>query len=42
MTDESPQNELELAIVKDREREDERQKQLREWRKHFEPLPVSE
>ncbi|KAL8827475.1 MAG: hypothetical protein Q9170_006999 [Blastenia crenularia] len=42
MTDDSPQNELELAIVKDREREDERQKQLKEWRKHFEPWPVSD
>ncbi|KAL9594655.1 MAG: hypothetical protein Q9219_006916 [cf. Caloplaca sp. 3 TL-2023] len=42
ITDESPENELRLAMVKDREREDQRQKELKEWRKHFEPWPVSD
>lgn len=40
--DESPQSELTLAVVDERKREDERQKQLADWRKHFEPWPVSE
>ena len=40
--DESPQSELTLAVVDDRKREDERQKQLTEWRNHFEPWPISE
>ena len=42
ITDESPPNELTLAVLNERKREDERQKELTEWRKHFEPLPVSE
>ena len=42
ITDKSPQNELKRAVVEDRKREDERQKQLAEWRKHFERRPVSE
>ena len=42
MMDESPQSELTLAVVDERRREDERQKQLTEWRKHFEPRPISE
>ena len=40
--DEPPQDELALAVIDERKREDERQKQLTEWRKHFEPWPVSE
>ena len=40
--DNSSPNELTLAVVDERRREDERQKQLAEWRKHFEPWPVSE
>ena len=40
--DDSPPSELTLAVVDERKKEDERQKQLTEWRKHFEPWPVSE
>lgn len=41
ITDEPSQDELTLAVIDERKREDERQKQLTEWRKHFEPWPVS-
>lgn len=41
ITHESPQSELALAVIEERESEDERQKQLTEWRKHFELWPVS-
>lgn len=37
-----PPNELTLAVIDERKREDEKQKQLREWRKCFEPQPISE
>ena len=42
ITDESSPDELTLAVIDERKREDERQKELDEWRKHFEPWPVSE
>ena len=42
ITEESPPSELTLAVVDERKREDEGQKQLAEWRKNFEPWPVSE
>ena len=40
--DDLPQSELTLAVVKERERDDEREKNLSELRKHFEPCRISE
>lgn len=41
-TEDLPQSELTLALVEERERDDEREKNLSELRKHFEPCPISE
>lgn len=40
--DDEPPNELTLAVIDERKRDEDRQKQLREWRKYFEPCPISE
>ena len=42
MSPTSPSDQLARVVVKARDREDQRERELAEWRKYFEPWPVSE